>query len=94
VDLQVSGMKYRITSDQKGNVIKVDLFDNSGNVLNAKKEYIVAVNSYIAASYRFTHEDPGTTGSITTAELLINYIKEIKKINYHGLKRVSQVIKP
>ena len=93
-DLQVSGMKYRITSDQKGNCIKVDLFDESGKVLNSEKEYTVAMNSYIAASYRFNHKDPGTKGSITTAELLINYIKEIKKINYHGLKRVFQVIRP
>jgi 2',3'-cyclic-nucleotide 2'-phosphodiesterase (5'-nucleotidase family) len=93
-DLQVSGMKYRVTSDRNGNFIKVDLFDESGNVLNAEKEYTVVMNSYIAASYRFNHKDPGITGSITTAELLINYIKEIKKINYHGLKRIFQVIRP
>ena len=94
IDLQVSGMSYCVTSDGQGHCLGVDLFDDFGKPLDPLREYTVAMNSYIAASYRFKHADPGSTGSVTTAEILINYLKEVKKVNYTGIKRAFQTIKP
>ena len=93
IDLQVSGIYYRVTSDNQGNCLNVELYDNSAKSLDPSHEYTVAMNSYIASSYRFDHADPGTTGSLTTAELLINYLKEVKKVNYQTEKRAFQSIK-
>jgi 5'-nucleotidase / UDP-sugar diphosphatase len=95
IDLQVSGLFYNVAADGQGHCLSVDLFDNvSAKPLDPAKEYTVAMNSYIAASYRFDHADPGTTGSVTTAETLISYLKEVKKINYSGEKRAFQTIRP
>lgn len=94
IDLQVSGMRYTVTSDGQGYCLGVDLSDNSGKALDPSRDYIVAMNSYIAASYRFDHSDPGTMGSVTTAEILIQYLKEVKKVNYTGVKRALQTVKP
>jgi len=95
IDLQVSGIYYNVAADGQGHCLSVDLFDNvTAKSLDPEKEYTVAMNSYIAASYRFDHADPGITGSITTAEILINYLKEVKKINYSGEKRGFQTIRP
>jgi 5'-nucleotidase/UDP-sugar diphosphatase len=93
IDLQVSGMKYVITIDDQDHFLNVDLYDYSGKPLDSLKEYSVAMNSFIAASYRFNHLDPGTTGSLTTAEILINYLKNVKKVNYTGIKRASRIFK-
>jgi 2',3'-cyclic-nucleotide 2'-phosphodiesterase (5'-nucleotidase family) len=87
-------MRYTVTSDGKGHCHGVDLFDNFGKPLDPSRDYTVAMNSYIAASYRFDHSDPGTTGSLTTAEILIQYLKEVKKVNYTGVQRALQTVKP
>jgi 2',3'-cyclic-nucleotide 2'-phosphodiesterase (5'-nucleotidase family) len=94
IDLQVSGMTYTVTADGSGRCLGVDLFDNRGKPLDLSQEYTVAMNSYIAASYRFEHTDPGTSGSITTAEILIQYLREVGKVNYTGVKRALLEIKP
>lgn len=94
IDLQVSGMTYTVRSDGQGHCLGVDLLDNSGKPPDPFRDYIVAMNSYIAASYHFDHSDPGTTGVVTTAELLIQYLKDVKKVNYTGVKRVAEIINP
>jgi 5'-nucleotidase/UDP-sugar diphosphatase len=94
IDLQISGMTYNVLSDGQGHCLSVDLFDTSGKPADPLREYTVAMNSYIAASYRFDHSDPGTTGAVTTAEILIQYLKEVKKVNYTGIKRAGQTIRP
>jgi 5'-nucleotidase / UDP-sugar diphosphatase len=93
IDLQVSGMSYKVLVDERGNCVDVEMNDPSGKPLDPLREYSVAMNSYIAATYRFSHADPGTTGTLTTAELLIEYLKTIKKVNYTGVKRASQAQK-
>jgi 2',3'-cyclic-nucleotide 2'-phosphodiesterase (5'-nucleotidase family) len=94
IDLQVSGMRYTVTTDGQGHCLGVDLTDTSGKPLDPSRDFTVAMNSYIAASYRFDHSDPGTTGSVTTAEILIQYLKEVKKVNYTGEQRAIQTINP
>jgi 5'-nucleotidase / UDP-sugar diphosphatase len=88
IDLEVSGMTYTILADSSNNCTGVEMSDKSGNPLDETKTYIVALNSYVAASYHFDHADAGTTINCTSAQALINYLKEIKKADYKGTKRV------
>ena len=87
IDLQVSGLSYTVTTDREGKCAGVKMIDNLGKPLNPSREYSVAVNSYMAASYRFNHRDPGITQSPTTVQVLIDYLSEVKKVNYSGVKR-------
>jgi len=92
-DLQVSGMTYTVTTDGNGLYLGVELFDVAGKPLDQNRDYTVAMNSYIAASYRFDHRDPGTSATITTAEVLINYLKKTGPIDYSGVKRIHKIVK-
>jgi len=87
IDLQVSGLNYTITTNNEGKCGSVEIIDNLGKPFNPAKEYTVAVNSYMAASYRFNHRDTGTTASQTSVQVLIDYLSDVKKVNYSGVKR-------
>ena len=89
IDLEVSGMTYTLSTDSSRRCINVEMRDTEGNLLNDFKEYKVAMNSYMAASYHFDHKDPGTTAFTTTAQALIDYLTEVKKVDYKGAKRAK-----
>jgi 5'-nucleotidase / UDP-sugar diphosphatase len=89
IDLQVSGMTYTVTDNGKNECASVEMLDANGKPLDDKKEYLVAMNNYMAVTYQFDHHDAGTTSSITTAEALVNYLKTKKVIHYHGVKRAK-----
>jgi len=91
IDLQVSGMTYRVTDDGKGQCAKVEMFDMSGKPLDPEAEYTVAMNNYMAYTYKFVHKDPGTVSTLTTAEALVRYLGMSGKINYEGVKRATVV---
>lgn len=88
IDLVPSGMTYTVIVNADGVCSDVEMKDSSGNILDARKTYTVGLNSYIAASYKFNHTDPGTTNYNTTAQTLLDYIGDVKKVNYAGVKRV------
>ncbi len=87
LDLQVSGMTYTIITDKNNNPVEVDMSLPNGKKLARCKKFNVGMNSYIASSYKFDHKDQGRSLYITTAENLINYLKNNKVINYQGVKR-------
>jgi 2',3'-cyclic-nucleotide 2'-phosphodiesterase (5'-nucleotidase family) len=87
IDLMVSGLTYTVTPNPDGTCGSVEIRDKEGRPLNPTKDYLVAMNSYMAASYRFDHRDPGTTSSATTVQVLIEFLEEMKNINYSGVKR-------
>lgn len=89
IDLMVSGMKYTALVDENGVCTDVEMKDYSGKLLDADKKYKVGMNSYIGATYVFDHTDPGTSNFDTTAQTLINYLKEVKTVNYNGIQRVG-----
>ena len=89
IDLVPSGMSYTVTVNSDDLCTDVEMKDLSGNLLDNQKAYTVGMNSYIAASYKFNHKDAGTTNFITTAQTLLDYLGEVKKVNYAGVKRVS-----
>jgi 5'-nucleotidase / UDP-sugar diphosphatase len=91
IDLQVSGMTYRVTDDGKGQCAKVEMFDMSGKPLDPSKEYGVGMNNYMAYTYKFDHKDPGTISTLTTAEALVRYLGLAVKVDYSGVKRATVV---
>jgi len=88
IDLVPSGMTYAVTVNSEGLCSDVEMKDKAGNLLDANKTYTVGINSYISASYKFNHTDPGTTNYNTSAQTLLDYLNDVKKVNYAGTKRV------
>jgi 2',3'-cyclic-nucleotide 2'-phosphodiesterase (5'-nucleotidase family) len=89
IDLQVSGMTYKLTDDGTKKCKRVDMFDRKGKPLLPGMEYAVAMNSYMASTYKFDHKDPGITATVTTAEALIRFLGASGRINYQGVKRAT-----
>ena len=89
LDLEVSGLKYTINTDPEGKCNKVNLFTDAGKPLDLQKEYSVCINSYMAASYTFNHKDAGISLFTTTSQVLIDFLKFRKNVNYKGVTRIS-----
>ncbi len=87
IDLAASGMSYTVITDSIGHCKSVEMRDNSGAIIDNLHEYKVAINGYVASTYRFDHRDPGSSSALTTEELLISYLQSVKKVNYSGVKR-------
>jgi 5'-nucleotidase / UDP-sugar diphosphatase len=88
-DLFVSGMKYTAVVDANGVCTDMEIRDYKGNPFDPSKKYTVGMNSYISATYKFDHADPGNTNFDTTAQTLINYLKEVKSVKYEGENRIG-----
>ncbi len=91
IDLQVSGMTYTIFDNGKNQCAKIQMLDESGKVLDPARECTVAMNNYMAVTYKFNHQDQGVTTPLTTAEAVINYLNKVKTIDYSGVKRVRVI---
>jgi len=89
LDLVPSGMTYTVILNNDGSCTDVEMKDQTGKMLDAAKTYLVGLNSYMAASYKFNHTDPGTTNYSTTAQTLLDYLSDVKKVNYTGVRRTS-----
>jgi len=87
IDLAVSGMTYTVITDNSGHFMSVEIKDETGATIDPFHEYTIAINSYAASAYRFDHLDPGSSTGITSEEILINYLQQIKKVNYTGVVR-------
>ena len=92
LELEVSGMTYTVLSGKDGTCKDVEMMDLSGKPLDEDKDYTVGMNSYISASFKFGHRDPGTSTYTTTDQALIDYLGEVRKVNYAGVNRIS--VKP
>jgi len=90
IDLIPSGMTYTVTVNNEGLCTDLEMKDKTGKLLDADKMYKVGLNSYISASYKFDHADPGTTNYNTSAQTLLDYLKDVKNVNYAGAKRVLE----
>jgi 5'-nucleotidase / UDP-sugar diphosphatase len=87
LDLVPSGMTYTVMLGSDSLCSDVEMKDLSGKLLDGSKTYAVGVNSYISASYKFPHADPGVTNYNTTAQTLLDYLAEVKRVNYAGIVR-------
>ncbi len=85
-----AGIKIVITEDSNGNLSDVQIFAENGTPLNPERTYNVAMNSYMAAVYKYEHKDQGQSQYKTTADNMIEYLSRIKNVrSYKGEKRIE-----
>jgi len=89
IDLQVSGMTYTVKTNADGSCKEVEMLDPSGKPLDPSRDYSVGISTFVAVTYLFDHRDPGTASPSTSAGCLIDYLKEVKKVNYSGIRRAE-----
>lgn len=89
IDLQASGITYSIVQNEAGQATDAIIIMSNGKPIDLNKDYNVGMSSYIASSYDFSKRDQGTSLYITTAQSLINFIKEKKEVDYKGFKRAK-----
>lgn len=87
IDLQTSGISYTVLTDTAGNGMEVEFRLSDGSAPDEEKTYATGISSYIASSYQFDHKDEGASLYITTAQSLINFIRNKKALDYKGVKR-------
>ena len=79
-DLLPGGIRYTIyTHDGKAN--RIDITDLNGKPLDESRTYHVAMNSYIATAYTFSHVGEGEELQDTDTELLIDYLASQSSIS-------------
>ncbi|MFN8257440.1 MAG: bifunctional UDP-sugar hydrolase/5'-nucleotidase [Bacteroidales bacterium] len=86
INLRVSGMQYRLVMENN-KLKQIDLMDYDGNPLDESKIYKVGMNDYILSTFKFQHQDKGSSLGVTTAEVIIGYLKKTGKIDYSGVVR-------
>lgn len=83
----VSGMSYRATL-HKGNVLDIsEMLQADGKPIDPAKRYTVTVPSFVAASARFPHADPGRALHQPGRDCLIRFLRERKSVDYAGTRR-------
>jgi len=89
-----SGIKTKYLLTETVALADVQFFTNDGKPLEMDKTYTVVMNNYMASVYRYEHKDNGQGLFRTTAEGIIDYLKNLKKIpDYRGEKRVELIKK-
>ena len=76
----VSGMSYAVSDDGRNVWIKGDDF-------STKKTYKVAFNGYMASTITIESVDEGQSMFMTTEEMLIEFLKRHKTVDYQGVVR-------
>jgi len=80
----VSGMTYKVSDD--GRSVWVDM---QGEGFSTKKTYKVAFNSYIASTVNIESVDEGESMFMTSEEMLIEFLKRHKTVDYQGVVRTK-----
>ena len=90
----VSGMTCEVTINAAdGKISKLVMFDKNGKKLNLKKTYRVVANSYSVAVSPSNRQDPGHNLTITTPEIIKNYLEHQGKVSYQGRRCLTIVTK-
>lgn len=76
----VSGMTYKVSDDGRNVWVNGDGF-------STKKVYKVAFNSYIASTINIESVDEGESMFMTSEEMLIEFLKRHKTVDYQGVVR-------
>ena len=82
----VSGMKYTVNTTSDGYPKSVNIQLDHGR-FSPDATYTVAMNSFMASTVRFESLDEGTSQFMTSEEMLIQYLKQQKKVSYQGVSR-------
>ena len=80
----VSGMTYSVSDD--GRTVWVDMV---GEEFSTKKVYKVAMNSYMASTINIESEDDGRSMFMTSEEMMIEYLRKHKEVDYQGVVRTQ-----
>ena len=80
----VSGMTYTIGDD--GNSVWIE---TKGAPFSTKKLYKVAFNSYMASTIDLRAMDEGRSTFKTSEEMVIEFLKKCKKVDYQGVSRTQ-----
>jgi 5'-nucleotidase/UDP-sugar diphosphatase len=86
--LYPSGITTELKLDAEGNPEEIVILTENGIPLEMNRIYSVAMNNYMTQVYSYEHRDPGQSLFFTTAEALINYLKNHSNVrSYRGEKR-------
>ena len=81
-DLISYGLNSEIYLNQDNSINEIELFLPDGSKLMENKVYNVALNSYVASSYKFSKtEEPKGTG-VTTTDAILSMLSMIKSFNF------------
>lgn len=80
----VSGMTYSVSDD--GKTVWVN---TKGEEFSTKKLYKVAMNSYMASTVNIESEDDGQSKFMTSEEMLIEFLRKHKEVDYQGVVRTQ-----
>ena len=80
----VSGMTYTVSEDGKN--VWVDM---KGDAFSTNRTYTVAMNSFMASSVTIESVDEGQSFYTTSEEMLIEYLKKHKEVDYQGVVRTK-----
>lgn len=78
----VSGMTYSVSDD--GKTVWVN---TKGEEFSTKKLYKVAMNSYMASTVTIESEDEGQSMFMTSEEMMIEFLRKHKEVDYQGVVR-------
>lgn len=85
-----SGLKLQYTLDAERNVKDVRIFNPDGSDFDMDRVYKVVMSSYMNVTYKYECSDAGKSLFRTTAEGLIDYLREIKTVpSYRKESRIS-----
>ena len=94
IDLQAGGLSYEVIPDAEGKAAQVRLKNPDGSPLEENRSYRVGLNSYIAAGYRFAHQDPGASAHTSCAESLLKFIGSGKDLNPYRTAHRARIQTP
>jgi 5'-nucleotidase len=80
----VSGMTY--TVGDNGNDVWIEM---DGRKFSTKNTYKVAFNSYMASTIDVKSEDEGISTFMTSEEMLIEFLRRHKEVDYQGVSRTK-----
>lgn len=80
----VSGMTYTVSEDGKNVWINM-----VGDNFSTKKTYKVAFNSYMASTVNIESVDEGRSMFMTSEEMMIEFLRRHKEVDYQGVVRTK-----
>ena len=80
----VSGMTYTVADN--GNDVWIEM---DGRKFSTKNTYKVAFNSYMASTIDVKSEDEGISTFMTSEEMLIEFLRRHKEVDYQGVSRTK-----
>jgi len=78
----ISGITADFKTNKKGELIDIILKDKNGVPLSENKIYKVAINSYMANSYRFSAKDKAQLTGQYSNDLILLYLKKYFPLNH------------